>query len=157
MGEKMRVPLLTACLLLSAVALQAQTTYSHKERKLNWVPAPAVFPSGAKMAVIKGDPSKASLFTIELALPDGYKIPPHFHPTDEAVTVKQGVFLVGMGDTLDLAKTNEMKPGDQGVLPAGHHHYAAAQGATLVSVTAKGPFAMTYVKAANNPEAVARK
>ena len=153
----MRVPLLTACFLLSAVALQAQAASNHKTAALTWGAAPAVFPKGAQMAVVRGDPSKAALFTIELSLPDGYKIPAHFHPTDELVTVKQGTFLVGMGDTLDLAKTNTMKPGDKGKVPAGHHHYAAAKGTTVVSVTAMGPFAMTYVNPADDPRAVARQ
>jgi quercetin dioxygenase-like cupin family protein len=153
----MRVPLLTACLLLSAATLQAQTASSHKASTLTWRPAPAVFPKGAQMAVISGDPSKAALFTIELSMPDGYQIPAHSHPTDELVTVKQGTFLVGMGDTLDLATTNTMKVGDKGKVPAGHHHYAAAKGATVVSVTAMGPFAMTYVNPADDPQAVARQ
>ena len=152
----MRVPLLTACLLLSAVALQAQAASSHKTPTLTWGPAPAVFPKGAQMAVVSGDPSKAGLFTIELSMPDGYKIPAHFHPTDERVTVKQGTFLVGMGDTLDLAKTNTMKVGDKGRIPAGHHHFAAAKGPVVVSVTARGPFAMTYVNPADDPQAVAQ-
>jgi quercetin dioxygenase-like cupin family protein len=90
-------------------------------------------------------------------MPDGYQIPAHSHPTDELVTVKQGTFLVGMGDTLDLATTNTMKVGDKGKVPAGHHHYAAAKGATVVSVTAMGPFAMTYVNPADDPQAVARQ
>jgi quercetin dioxygenase-like cupin family protein len=78
---------------------------------LQWGPAPAVFPAGAKMAVVSGDPSKAELFLIELSMPNGYKIPPHFHPTDEVVEVKEGTFLVGMGDTLDPKKTGPHEEG----------------------------------------------
>jgi quercetin dioxygenase-like cupin family protein len=85
-------------------------------------------------------------------MPDGYRIPPHFHPTDEVATVKQGAFQVGMGDTLDLAKTKTMKPGDKGTIPAGEHHYAAASGSTIVSVSAMGPFAMAYVNPADDPQ-----
>ena len=66
------------------------------------------------MAVVSGDPSKAELFQVQLSLPDGYKIPPHFHPTDEVIEVKEGVFLVGMGDTFDLKKTNAMKRARRG-------------------------------------------
>jgi quercetin dioxygenase-like cupin family protein len=104
------------------------------------------------MAVVRGDPGKAAPFTVQLALPDGYRIPPHFHPTDEIVVVKQGTFLVGMGDSLDLSKTKTMKAGDKGQVPAQMHHYAAAKGATIVSVTAMGPFAMTYVNPADDPQ-----
>jgi hypothetical protein len=148
----MRASLLSTSLLLWAATLHAQAASAHKTHSLNWGPAPAVFPKGAKMAVVSGDPSKAAPFTVELSMPDGYKIPPHFHPTKEAVEVKQGTFLVGMGDKLDLSKTKTMKAGDKGEIPAEHHHYAATRGATVVSVTATGPFAMTYVNPADDPQ-----
>ena len=147
----MRTIPLSAGLLLWAAALNAQTA-QHTSAHPAWGPAPAVFPAGAQMAVIAGDPSKAAPFTVELKMPDGYRIPPHFHPTDETVTVKSGSFRVGMGDTPDLAKTKTMNPGDKGSLPAGEHHYAVAKGATVVSVSAMGPFAMTYVNPADDPQ-----
>ena len=148
----MRAFSLSAGLMLCAGLLNAQTASAKKAASLTWGPAPAVFPAGAKMAVVSGDPSKAAEFTIELSMPDGYRIPPHFHPTDEQVTVKQGTFLVGMGDTLDLTKTNAMKAGDSGKVPAAMHHYAAAKGSVIVAVTAMGPFAMTYVNPADDPQ-----
>ena len=148
----MRAIPLSAALLLWAVTVHAQTAKPASATHPAWGPAPAVFPAGAQMAVISGDPSKAAQFTIELKMPDGYRIPPHFHPTDEVATVKQGTFQVGMGDTLDLAKTKTMKPGDKGTIPAGEHHYAAASGSTIVAVSAMGPFAMTYVNPAADPQ-----
>ena len=151
----MRVLSLSAGLLLWAVALHGQAN-SNKDTALTWGPAPAVFPSGAKMAVVSGDPSKAGMFTIELSMPKGYKISPHFHPTEESVEVKKGTFLVGMGDTLDVAKTNPMKAGATGSIPANHHHFAIAKEATVVSVTAMGPFAMTYVNPADDPQTMAQ-
>jgi quercetin dioxygenase-like cupin family protein len=152
----MRVLPVSACLLLWAVALQAQSAQpastTHKRHTLSWGPAPAVFPKGAQMAVVSGDPSKAGLFTVELSFPDGYKIAPHYHPTAETVRVKKGTFLVGMGDSLNLSKAKTMKAGAKGTIPAQHHHYAAAKGATVVSVTSRGPFAMTYVNPADDPQ-----
>ena len=55
------------------------------------------------------------------------------------------------GDVFDLSKTQPMKPGDTGKLPAGHHHYATAKGATIVSVSSMGPFGMAYVNPADDP------
>jgi quercetin dioxygenase-like cupin family protein len=118
---------------------------------LAWGPAPAVLPAGAKMAVVSGDPSKEGLFRVELSFPDGYKVPPHFHPMDEVVTVKEGTFLVGKGDKVDPKKTKAMAPGDSASMPAGMHHFGIAQGATIVAVSAKGPFALTYVNPADDP------
>ena len=93
----MRIIPLSAALLLWAVTLNAQTAKHASATQPAWGPAPAVFPAGAQMAVISGDPSKAAPFVVELKVPDGYQIPPHFHPTDETVTVKEGTFNVGMG------------------------------------------------------------
>ncbi len=150
----MRALSLSLALLVWATVLHGQAASSHHE-PLVWGPAPAAFPTGAKMAVVAGDPGKEAPFTVELALPDGYRIPAHFHPTDETVSVKEGTFLVGMGDSLDLSNTNALKVGASGKVPAQMHHYAAAQGATVVEVTAMGPFAMTYVHQSDDPRAPA--
>jgi len=65
--------------------------------------------------------------------------------------------LRGTATSLDLAKTNAMKAGATGTIPAGHHHYAATKGAAVVEVTAMGPFAMTYVNAADDPRTKAHQ
>jgi len=117
-----------------------------------WGPAPAVFPAGAKMAVLQGDPSTAALFTVRLEMPDGYTIPPHFHPTDEHVTVIEGTFLVGMGDKADFSKPLALPAGGFITAPAKHNHFARAKGKTVVQVSAIGPFALTYVNAADDPQ-----
>ena len=156
-----RIVSLLAVLLLSAPLLSAQAAPKAKSKTksttLHWGPAPAVFPKGARMAVVSGDPSKVGQFVIELSMPNRYKIAPHFHPTDEIVEVKKGTFLVGMGDTFDVGKTKPMKVSDKGTVPAQMHHFATAKGATIVSVTAMGPFGMTYVNPADDPQKPAAK
>jgi len=149
----MRVLLAPASLLMVLTpVLTAQGTPKAKADSLQWGPAPAVFPAGAKMAVVSGDPTKPGPFIIQLSMPDGYRLAPHFHPTDETVEVKQGTFLFAMGDTFDLAKTKPMKVGEKGSIPANMHHYATAKGATVVAVTSTGPFALTYVNPADDPQ-----
>src|SRR2546426_9297177 len=106
----MRALGLSTCLLLSvAPVIHAQAAPAAR----HWGLAPAVFPAGARMAVVSGDPSKAAPFVVELAMPSGYQIPPHFHPTDEIVEVKKGTLLVGMGDKFDLSKAKAMKAGEK--------------------------------------------
>jgi len=148
----MRIITVPACLILMAApALHSQAAPAAKPSGPRWGPAPAVFPSGAKMAVLSGDPGMAAPFTVELAFPAGYRIPPHSHPTAETVTVKKGTLLVGMGDTFDASKAKPMQVGDSGSIPANAHHFAAASGTTFITVSAMGPFAMTYVHAADDP------
>jgi quercetin dioxygenase-like cupin family protein len=118
---------------------------------LNWGPAPAVFPAGAKMAVLQGNPGSSELFTVRLDMPAGYTIPAHFHPTDEHVTVISGTFLVGMGDKLDTRKMMALPAGGFVTAGAKMNHFARAKGHTVVQVTAMGPFTMTYVNAADDP------
>src|SRR5947208_14107296 len=119
---------------------------------MHWGPARAVFPPGARMAVVSGDRSKAAVFTVQLAMPSGYKIAPHFHPTDETVEVKKGTLLVGMGDKFDLSKAKAMKAGEKTPMAAKANTITAAQGATFIMMTAMGPFALTYVNPADDPQ-----
>lgn len=125
------------------------------EQDLKWGPAPAIFPPGAQMAVLQGDPGGSALFTVRLRMPDGYKIPPHTHPTDENVTVISGTFHVGMGKTFDKKGMMKLSAGAFVTAPASGAHYASAQGVTIVQVHAMGPFAMTYVNPADTPKAAA--
>ena len=119
--------------------------------ELQWGPAPAIFPAGAEMAVLQGNPGGGELFTVRLRFPNGYRIPAHTHPTDEHVTVISGTFLVGMGSTFESDGMMKLKAGGFVSAPANHAHYAAAQGPTIVQVHAMGPFAMTYVNPADTP------
>ena len=122
-----------------------------------WGPAPAVFPAGAQMAVLEGDPGGSGLFTVRLRMPNGYRIAPHTHPTDENVTVISGNFRVGMGATVDKAKMMSLHAGGFVTAPHGQAHYAEAQGETIVQVHAIGPFSLTYVNPADMPKPAVRR
>jgi quercetin dioxygenase-like cupin family protein len=126
---------------------------SPRDQGFKWGPAPAVFPKGAEMAVLEGDPSAAGkIFTVRLRLPNGYVIPAHWHPTDESVTVIEGTFLVGLGDRYDPSKfAATLRPGGFITAKAHMNHFAMARGPTVVQVHAMGPFAMTYVNPADDP------
>jgi quercetin dioxygenase-like cupin family protein len=119
--------------------------------KIQWGPAPAVFPQGAQMAVLAGDPAKAGPFTVRLKVPDGYRIMPHWHPTTENVTVLSGEFRVGMGNKFDESTLTTLPPQSLAVVPPHHNHYAMAKGETEVQVSAMGPFKLTYVNPADDP------
>ena len=150
--------LASAALLLSAAAgaCHSYTTVASvpDDPSIVFGPAPAVFEPGAQMAVVQGDPSVAGApFTIRLRLPNGYKIAPHTHPTDENVTVIDGTFKVGMGNTFDENAMASVQRGGFVTAPALHAHYAKAVGATTVQVTAIGPFAITYINPNDIPKA----
>ena len=131
--------------LLSLVATAAP------QQDIQWGPAPPIFPKGAQMALLQGDPGSANEFTVRLRFPNGYKIPPHTHPTIENVTVLKGTFLAGMGE--QFVESNMKAFGRDGFasIPANHAHYAMARGETIVQVHAIGPFQLTYVNPADDP------
>lgn len=131
--------------LLSLVATGAP------EEDFQWGPAPPVFPKGAEMAVLQGDPSANQEFTVRLRLPNGYKIAPHTHPTAENVTVLKGTFLAGMGEQFDQSAMKTFGRDGFASIPANHAHYAMARGQTIVQVHAIGPFVLTYVNPADDP------
>lgn len=135
--------LAAAALLLITGNVVAQA--SGPEESLQWISVPPILPPGALIAVVSGDPTGPGRCTVELAMPDGYLMPPHSHPGDELVEVVSGTLLVGMGDRTDVRKTQAVGVGDTGTAPAGMHHYTVAQGQTTVRVTFMGPYTITYV------------
>lgn len=114
--------------------------------QLNWM-SDSRLPPGAKMAVVYGDPkaSGGATYIVRLMLPDGAIFPPHFHDSPEYVTVLQGTLLVGLGDTVDKTKMTALGAGSFVGVPAGVHHYAMAQGATIIQVGGPGPMTLTPV------------
>jgi quercetin dioxygenase-like cupin family protein len=150
------IPLLLLAAFTVACHNSPTSATATEQPVLNWGPAPAVFPAGAEMAVLQGDPSSTAEFTIRLRMPDNYKIPPHTHPTDEHVTVISGAFKVGMGSVLSADSALTLNTGGFVTAPAGHAHFAIAKGATIVQVHALGPFAMTYVNPNDLPRAALR-
>ena len=141
--------------MLAAASVHAQEAKSAEvvvaPLELKWGPAPPVFEKGAEMAVVSGDPGKAGPFVVRLKAPAGFKVMPHWHPTDENVTVLSGTFALGMGDKFDAAALKELGPGGYGLMPAEMRHFAMAKTAVVVQVHGTGPFALTYVNPADDP------
>ena len=146
---------LMMCTGATAVAADSPIVSSSKEVK--WGPAPPILPKGAMMAVMAGDPGAAGLVAVRLKMPAGYKIPAHWHPTDEQVTVLSGTLAIGMGDKLDETKGVTLRAGGFGVAPAHMNHYAWTKTGAVIQINLMGPFALTYVNAADDPTKAAAK
>ncbi|HXG54524.1 MAG TPA: cupin domain-containing protein [Vicinamibacterales bacterium] len=118
---------------------------------IKWGPAPPSLPAGAQAAILDGDPGKPGLYIIRLKFPAGYKVPPHWHPTDEHVTLLAGSAMMGMGDKADEASMHKWDAGTYAKMPARASHYVTATTETIVQVTGMGPFEVTYVDPMNDP------
>ena len=143
--------IVAAVLLAQALAVAADSPVVLSAKEVKWGAPPPVFPPGAKFAVIAGDPAATCLITVRFEMPAGYTIPPHFHPTDEHVTVLRGSFSLGMGDVIDKSHALTLSAGGYGVAMANMHHYAYTTTGATIQVHMQGPFALTYVNPADDP------
>ncbi len=150
------IPLLLVVVAGSATAQGAPTAGAEHSilvlpDQVNWKPAPPSLPPGARAAVLEGNPKEAGPFTMRLALPDGYRIPPHYHPAAERVTVIRGTFQLGMGDKFDESALNSLPAGSYISMEPETHHFARAKGATVVQINGVGPWKLVYVHPADDP------
>jgi hypothetical protein len=148
----MRRLLLAAAVVCGAATAQAQNGMYQTMGALKWGPAPAVFPKGAQMAVLSGDPTKSGEFTVRLKMPANYRIMPHSHPTVENVTVISGSMSAGMGDHFDSKKGMKFSRGGYASLGANVHHFAWTTEPAVIQVHGMGPFQLTYVNPADMPK-----
>lgn len=117
---------------------------------LKWADVPSL-PPGAKIAVIEGPISEAVPFTFRLKVPANYRIPAHWHPAVERVTVLSGTFHMGVGDKLDMQKSMPLGPGSMMLLQPKTHHFAWTREETVIQLHGTGPWGVTYVNAADDP------
>lgn len=109
---------------------------------LKWAP----IIKGCDLAPVAGDMNaEGAPFVLRIRCADGAKIPAHWHPTDENVTVLKGTFLVGMGESFDDSKLQTMNVGNFVTVPKEMRHYASCKGETIVQVHAMGPFKVNWV------------
>lgn len=123
----------------------------YRPDRLEWKDGPASLPPGAKVAVLEGDPAKEGYFALRLQLPDGYKIPAHWHPNVERVTVISGTFHLGMGEKLDPKTAEALPAGSYVFMEPGMRHFAWTEGPTVIQFTTVGPWAINYVNPSDDP------
>lgn len=119
--------------------------------EIAWKDALPSLPPGAKMALIEGDPKKSEFFALRLKLPAGYRVPAHWHPVRERVTVVRGTFLLGMGDKFAQEGLVEYPAGSYVSMPAGARHFALAREEVEIQLTTVGPWDIVYVDPKDDP------
>lgn len=159
----LRLFLVGLTLIVPASLLQAQekTTEKAVEHQtdhimlvptdLTWKDGPASLPKGVKSTVLEGDPTKAGPFTMQLKLPANYKVPPHFHPAIEHVTVLSGSFHMGVGEVFDESKATKLPVGGFAVMSIGTRHFAFTKEEATIQLHGIGPWGITYVNPADDP------
>ena len=109
---------------------------------LKWTP----IIKGCDLATVAGDfNAEGAPFVLRIRCTDGTKIPAHWHPGDEGVTVLKGTFLVGMGETFDETKLQTMNVGNFTIVPKEMRHFGMAKGDFIVQIHGIGPFKNNWV------------
>lgn len=149
-----------ACLLLGngapahAQASHGQAGHGHSMTAgadLKWADVPSL-PPGARIAVLEGPMNEAVPFTVRLRLPAQYRIPPHWHPAVEHVTVLAGTFHMGHGESYDGARATVLPPGGFAVMQPRTPHFAFTLNEPVeIQLHGIGPWGVTYINAQDDP------
>jgi quercetin dioxygenase-like cupin family protein len=149
----MRHPLILSCLLFAVIAGSSADDDRHvaiAADSLEWRSA-ASLPAGADIAVLEGPMNKPGPFTARLRFPADYRLPAHWHPAVERVTVLSGTFHMGLGDRLDTTRGMALGVGDMMIVQPQTRHYAWTTQPTVVQLHGSGPWEIHYVDPADDP------
>ena len=144
----------SVCAAMIGIAVVATGVYSQEKKEgaeahkivhfgdLKWTP----IMKGCDLAGVSGDSNaEGAPFVLRIRCVDGTKVPAHWHPMDENLTVLKGTFLVGTGETFDEAKLQTMNVGNFLTMPKEMRHFAICKGETIVQVHGTGPFKVNWV------------
>jgi hypothetical protein len=155
-------------LLIAVVAVTLVWTWAHADDKdkphasdkghvmvkpddVKWGPGPPGLPAGVQVAVLTGNPSKAEPYVLRAKMPAGYKVPPHWHPTDENVTVLSGTLMMGKGEKFDPDSSEALTAGSFARMVKEMRHFAWTKTDTVIQIHGVGPFDITYVNPDDDP------
>lgn len=151
--------------MMSIIDLSKPAYFTQQD--IQWSPA-TTLPPGASIAVLEGDPLQAGPYTLQLRLPENYKIPAHWLPMDEHITVLQGSLYVRMGN-LDIEKPKEkgkekekakerekiLTLGSFSRIPTKMEHSLWTTEETVIQLHGLGPWNISYVNPQDDPNKTA--
>jgi len=102
---------------------------------------------GVQQAILLGDPAKSGIYVIRVKFPPHIMDIPHSHPMARYVTVLEGTWFAGTGDTFNLAQAVPLKPGSVMLHPAKGVHWDGSGSAetVIVQIIGEGPATTTPV------------
>lgn len=152
-GTPMNKPLALLLVATFAAPLAAAEPAAHTmvtPEQLKWADVPSL-PPGAKLAVIEGPLNESTPIVFRLKLPANYRVPAHWHPGIEHVTVISGTFYMGTGDSFDAGRAMALPVGSAAIMQPGTRHFALTRDEAIVQVHGVGPWGITYVNPADDP------
>jgi quercetin dioxygenase-like cupin family protein len=108
--------------------------------------------TGIQTVVLKGDPTKAGLYTLLLRIGPNTKIAAHAHPDDRVATVVSGTWYFGYGKEFNEAALKALPAGSFYTEPPNSNHFAMTrQEGVVIQISGTGPSGTTYVDPKNDP------
>jgi uncharacterized RmlC-like cupin family protein len=161
MTHARRTPLriLTAFAVAAVTAATAAAQGGRATMRPEDVPWPSAQAGGAgtsgaggiETVVLKGDPTKAGLYTLMLRVAPNVRIQAHAHRDDRVATVVRGTWYFGYGDAFNEAALQALGPGSFYTEPPNVPHFAMTKEQVVLQITGVGPSSTTYVDAKNDP------
>jgi quercetin dioxygenase-like cupin family protein len=111
---------------------------------IQFVPVPG-YPAGYARMMLDGKADQPGNHTYRVRLPAGFKTEPHTHAADEHVTVLQGTWYLGLGESFDAARLKAVPAGSFVTIPAGTPHFISTETETIVQVQGVGLVRMRLV------------
>jgi len=144
---------LATCLIFSALFVDGSSSRAADDppfvritpAEVRWQAIPGGH--GAQMATLLGDPAKTGMYVIRVRFPPHLMSAPHWHPHGRYVTVLEGTWYAGTGDTFDVARAVPLKPGSFMFHPAKATHWDGSAGdePVIVQIIGEGPGTTTPV------------
>lgn len=106
---------------------------------------------GIETVVLKGDPTKAGLYTLMLRVAGNVRIQAHSHRDDRVATVVRGTWYFGYGETFNEAALQALGPGSFYTEPPNVPHFAMTKEQVILQITGVGPTSTAYVDPKNDP------
>jgi len=103
---------------------------------------------GMKIAVLKGNFQESGPLVFLVSLPAGYKIPTHWHDTDEDIVVLVGSIYMGGGDGKPMGKSDGIfyRKGGTHHLPAKTlHWFFTTDESVVIKIRSSGPFRTHWI------------
>ena len=139
---------LTSITLATAVALDTpqKTIVAVTPQDVRWF-TPPYYTDGRQRAQLFGDSSKDGPWIDRVKIPPGARVRAHTHPQDEFVTVIEGTWYLGEGETFNVARLKPYPAGSFIIIPAGVPHFVTAKdGTVIVQLSGTGKFGTDYLE-----------
>lgn len=140
------------CLMLTALAAAVSGAAQDSAGFVRITPADVHWQEvqggrGVQQATLLGDPTKPGIYVVRVRFPPHTMDVPHWHPNARYVTVLEGTWYTGTGDTFDLARAVPLKPGSVMLHPAKATHWDGSAGAepVIVQIIGEGPATTTQM------------